>query len=317
MKTHRTLLVGGLLAVVGTTLFTGKVVVAKIMYQHGLGPVEVLALRMAFALPFFLLPAVRDMWRPATRPVGRDIALIGLMGVLGYYAASMFDFYGVQYISTALERMILNMYPSAVMLLGICFLGRNLDPRLIVSLVIGYAGIALMMHEELALANGPGDRPFLGALLVGASVLTYSTSVLGAEGVMKRVGSRRFTSLAMTLSCFAVLAHYFAQSGFVPPSRDPAVVGMGAFIGFFCTVVPAYAFNRAVQLIGAQRVGLFGFAGVGISFAFSSALLGEAFTPVKTLGIAVAAAGALVVFTSRKETPELSLQQEEPSPAKA
>lgn len=316
MKAHHTLLAGGLLAIAGTTLFTGKVIVAKLMYAHGMSPSGVLALRMSVALPFFLAPALRDLWTARNRMSLRDLAFTCLMGVMGYYVASMFDFVGVQYISTSLERMILNMYPSVVMLLGLLFLRRKFEPRLLVSLLLGYAGIGIMMHEEFALASTPGERPLLGAAFVLCSVLTYSVSVLGAESVIQRVGPRRFTSLAMTAACFAILTHYVAQSGFTLPSRDPQVLGLGLFLGFFCTVVAAYSFNTAVKLLGAQRVGLFSYLGAGITFTVAAAVLGEAFTVLKVLGICVAASGALVVMGGggHKPAPQPAV---EPQPARA
>lgn len=314
MKTHRTLIIGGLLATAGATLFTAKVIVAKLMYAHGMAPLGVLALRMTFALPFFLVPAARDLARPATRPPLVAIALTCLTGILAYYGASLFDFTGVQYISTALERMILTTYPSVVMLLGIFVLGRALEPRLLLAFAIGYAGVGLMLREEFALAERTGGHPLLGAGYIVLSVLCFSTAMLGAERLMRDVGSRRYTSLAMTAACVAILTHYVVTQGLVLPTREPVVLGLGVVIGLCCTVIPVYAFNKALQLVGAQRVGLFNFGGVGISFVFSSLILDEPFTPVKTLGILVAMAGSAIVILSKR--PQEPAPAAPPAPAK-
>ncbi len=316
MKTHRTLLLGGLLASASTMLFTGKVIVAKMMYLEGIGPTGTLALRMAFALPFFVAPALRDAWNPETRVRAGDVALACLTGLLGYYCASFLDFFGIRYISTALERMILNTYPSVVMLAGALLLGRRLDARLGVAMLVGYTGIALMLHEEFALMTGPGDRPLLGAALIFTSVVVYSSSVLLAERVMGRIGSRRFTSIAMGAASVGVLVHYCAQYGLTPPSRDPDVVAMGAVLGVFSTVLPVYIYNRALQMVGAQRVGLLGFPGVAATFGISALLLGEPFSLAKVLGICIAAGGALLVVTGR-DKPSAALPKAQPRTARA
>ena len=65
---------------------------------------------MLLSAPVFLVVA----WREAARgvPLGwRDWAGVTVLGLFGYYGASMLDFYGLLYISAGLERLVLFTYP--------------------------------------------------------------------------------------------------------------------------------------------------------------------------------------------------------------
>ena len=70
--------------------------------------VPLLALRMVFALPFFVVSAVM-----ASRKTGnvkfttRQWLFIATMGCLGYYVSSLLDFIGLKYVSAGIERLIM------------------------------------------------------------------------------------------------------------------------------------------------------------------------------------------------------------------
>ena len=74
-----------------------------------------------FSLPLFLALAWWATYRSAqpVRPLSRRdwLGILGL-GFSGYYAASMLDFWGLQYISASLERLILYLNPTLVLLAG-------------------------------------------------------------------------------------------------------------------------------------------------------------------------------------------------------
>ena len=101
---------GLLLAVAGAIAFSGKAIIVKLSYVHGVDAATVIMYRMLFALPFFVAMAV---WaerqaiareNPLTR---RDVIDIVGLGFVGYYLSSYLDFLGLQYITASLERLIL------------------------------------------------------------------------------------------------------------------------------------------------------------------------------------------------------------------
>ena len=93
--------------------FSLQAVIAKLAYRAGANAATLLALGMTLALPFFAAAAAWTS-RGKAPLAHRDLAKITVLGVLGYYLASVLDFYGLRYISAALERLILFVYPTLV-----------------------------------------------------------------------------------------------------------------------------------------------------------------------------------------------------------
>ena len=105
-------------AIVGALLFSTKAILAKLMYREGADGVDVLTLRMIFSLPFF---AMIGLWARRSQPhqmTRNDYVQVCVVGFFGYYIASLFDFLGLQYITVGLERLILFLVPSMVLIIS-------------------------------------------------------------------------------------------------------------------------------------------------------------------------------------------------------
>ena len=101
-----------LCAIAGAALFSSKVIFAKIGFNHGVSPEALMALRMSFALPFFLCLLVWTHIK-ATSPLPLISYLsIAATGLIGYYLASYLDFLGTVHISAGMARMLIYTYPS-------------------------------------------------------------------------------------------------------------------------------------------------------------------------------------------------------------
>jgi drug/metabolite transporter (DMT)-like permease len=129
---------GLVLATVGAIAFSGKAIIVKLAYRHGVDAVTLIMLRMLFALPIFMLMA---WWASRGQPplTRHDwLGVVGL-GVTGYYLASVLDFAGLAYISASFERLILYLNPTLVMLLGWLLYGRRFSRRQLLGMSISYA----------------------------------------------------------------------------------------------------------------------------------------------------------------------------------
>ena len=283
-----------------SALFTGKVIVAKLAYARGIDPVGMLLLRMVFAMPFYACVLIWQL-RHGERMERRDVCIAMFLGFIGYYVSSMLDFIGISYISTALERMILQLAPSFVMLIGLVFMRERFDRRLLAALALGYAGVALMVGAELGGAATPvhAAKAWLGVLCVCGATFIYALNMVWSERLMRRVNSVLMTSVAMMAACAGVFAHYGIENGFVAPTHDPVVIWLGIFMGVFCTVVPTYMNNEAIHLLGGARMGPFNYVGMGLTFVASAVVLDERFPLLKLAGILFAVAGALALTLGR------------------
>ncbi|MGH8734261.1 MAG: DMT family transporter, partial [Burkholderiales bacterium] len=184
-------------ALVGILAFSFRPILIKLSYgAHPVSPVTLLFLRMALSLPFFLAIGwwLRNQQPRLTR---RDwMGIVGL-GFLGYYAASFLDFIGLQWVGAGVGRLILYLFPTLVLLLSFLFLKKTPGVREIVALVVSYAGIALVVSNQV----GAENRLFaLGAALVFASALCYAIYLVAGSQVVKRVGSMRFTAYSTVVA---------------------------------------------------------------------------------------------------------------------
>ena len=86
--------------------FSAKAILVKLAYHDDVDAVTLLALRMLFSAPFFLFVALRHAGRVSVAPLtGRDYWIVLILGFLGYYLSSLFDFIGLQYISAAVSSV--------------------------------------------------------------------------------------------------------------------------------------------------------------------------------------------------------------------
>ena len=295
------MVVGGLLAAGSSALFTGKVIVAKLAYAKGIDPLGLLTLRMIFALPCYLLVLVYAL-RHGKKIGRKDVVAAIVLGIMGYYLSSLLDFYAINHISTALERMILQLSPSLVMIIGILFLKERFDLKLLISMFVGYIGVGFMVMSEMGAATSSAHAAnlWVGVGCMMGCILLFAFYSIGAERVMRRTNALPFTSIAMIGACVGICAHYTIARGPVLPTHDPRVCALAFVIALFCTVIPTFMAAVAIHKIGAARMGPFNYVGMGITFVVSAFLVNESFPAVKLVGIVLAVAGAMLLTFCHK-----------------
>ena len=292
--------IGIALAVLAAFGFSLKAIFVKLAYA--VAPVEavtLLSLRMMFSLPVFLwigLAASRSA-PPLTR---RDWGGLVALGLLGYYASSMLDFLGLQYISAGLERLILFTYPTLTVLIGVLFMGKALERRQVGALVLSYGGIGLAFAHDLSIA-GDVRTVLIGAGFVFGSALTYALYSAGAEPAIRRLGSARFAALAMLVSTAATQVHFFVTEPLSALLQPMPVYAYGAAMALFSTVLPILSQSAAIRRIGSARAVLIGTLGPVLTIFFGWWLLAEPVSMAQLAGALLVLAGVLLV--SRKSAP--------------
>jgi len=274
-------------ALVGILAFSFRPILIKLSYAaHPVSPVTLLFLRMTLSLPFFL---VIGWWLRNQQPrlTRRDwMGIVGL-GFLGYYAASFLDFIGLQWVGAGVGRLILYLFPTLVLLLSFLFLKKTPGVREIVALVVSYAGIALVVSNQV----GAEHRLFaLGAALVFASALCYAIYLVAGSQLVRRVGSMRFTAYSTVVATVPAVLQFLLLEPVSSLDLPGPVWGYAIILATVSTVLPLFLQAEALNRIGANHFALMGAIGP-VSVALTSALgLDEPFTAVQALG------GALVIF---------------------
>jgi drug/metabolite transporter (DMT)-like permease len=285
--------IGIAMAVAGVVCFSLRPILIKLAYGYVVDPVTLLALRMIFALPFFLAAAT---WvgRDATRDrlTRRDVWAIVFLGFIGYYFASFVDFLGLQYVSAGLGRLILFLYPTLVVMLSVIFLHKRPSTREIVALVLTYSGLALVMSTLLGKGNA---NLSLGAALCFASATGYAVYLVAGSQVVQRVGSIRFTAYATTVASIFCIAQFFLLRPLAALALPPPVYGIAVAMAIFSTVLPVFITSEALRRIGANQVALIGALGPVTTIFFGWLGLDETMTPVQLAGGALVLGGVMLV----------------------
>jgi len=302
---HRDHLIGTAMVVLAAFGFSSKAILIKLAYEYqpGLEPITLMALRMSFALPLFLAVAHWNRGRVAIeRPRRRDWTLLLVVGLLGYYLASLLDFSGLQHISAGLERLILFLYPTLVVLLSALFLGRRIGAREVAALLLSYAGIAVVFAQQIG-TGPPGSDPgavMVGALLVFGSALSFALFMMGSGTLIRRFGSVRFTAWSMTVASIATLSHYaisHAANGELGMLTElpPAIYLLALLMALTSTVLPAFLMNAGIQRIGASHAAIVSGGGPVMTLMLAWLVLGEVMTPLQLAGTALVLAGVWTV----------------------
>ena len=288
---RRSILTGLALAVTGSALFSGKAIVVKLAYRYGVDPLTAIALRMAFAAPLFV---VAYWWAARGAPplTRGDHGRLLILGVLGYYLASYLDFLGLQHVTAALERLILFLNPTIVLLISAIFLAKRIRRLDWIALSIAYAGIVLAFWHDVRLEGG---RIGLGSALVFGSAVCYAIYLVVGGELVRRLGAIRLTSYAMCVSSAAVMAHFLVMNPLSSLEQPAPVYWLSLLNATLCTVLPVFATMLAIERIGAGRASMAAMVGpiatIGLAFVF----LGEPVSGWQLAGTVLVLAGVYVL----------------------
>ena len=285
------------LAILAAFGFSFKAIFVKLAYAVPqavpVDAITLLSLRMLFALPFFVVIGLHAS--RSAPPLSRgDWLTLSALGLLGYYGASILDFIGLGYISAGLERLILFTYPTLTVLIGVVFMGKTLRAREVGALLLSYAGIGLVFFHDLEFAGEP-RAVLLGAAFVFASSLSYALYLAGSGEMIQRLGSARFTALAMLVSVLATELHFFASQPLSALRQPPAIYGYGAAMAIVSTVLPVFLQSAAIRRIGAGRSVMIGTLGPMLTIAFAWLLLDEPLSLIQLAGAALVLAGVWLI----------------------
>ena len=285
---------GLLLAVLGAVGFSGKAIIVKLAYRYGVDAITLIMYRMLFALPLFVALAWWSSRGKAALAPRDWMAVVGL-GFTGYYLASFLDFLGLAYISASLERLILYLNPTIVMLLGWLLYRRSVRPMQMAGMAISYAGVMLVFGLEL---QSQGADAALGALLVLGSALSYALYLVYSGELVRRLGAMRLVGLASTVACMFCIAQFLLLRPLGAAVVASEVIWLSLLNASLCTVMPVLLVMMAIERIGASLASQSGMVGPMATIALGALLLDEPFTLWVAAGTALVITGIFVFARS-------------------
>jgi drug/metabolite transporter (DMT)-like permease len=294
------LLQGFLLSLLGALFLSTKAIFVKLALRsvHTDG-VTLLALRMLLALPFYAFTAFWLTRREDNvRMNARQWTWIIVLGLLGYYLSSLFDFIGLQYISAGLERLILFLYPSfSVLINGIAFRQRITRTQYW-ALALTYTGIGIAYFGELRIDTGNAYF-YWGSFLVFLCAVTYAMYLSGMGRVVLSLAAPKFTSYSMLVAIPAVLTHYAVKQlttggRLLPAGPDTATLWRyGLALAVVATVIPSYLISTGMKRIGANNAAIITSVGPVSTILQAHFFLGEKIFTEQIIGTVLVIIGVL------------------------
>ena len=287
---------GLLLAAAGSIAFSGKAIIVKLAYRHGVDAITLVMFRMLFAVPFFIAMA---WWAgrhqaPLTR---NDWWGVWGLGFSGYYLSSYLDFLGLQYISASFERLILYLNPTLVLLLGWVLYKRKITFRLGMAMAVSYSGVLLVFGHEVSLV---GDNIALGALLVFGSAVTYAIYLTYSGQLVQRLGSLRLAGLATTVACFFCILQFVLLKPLSALNVEPDVMWLSLLNAIVCTVLPVLMVMMAIERIGPGLTSQIGMIGPLSTLSMGAFFLNETFNLWILMGTVLVLGGVFWVTKAPK-----------------
>ena len=286
---------GLLLATFGAIAFSGKAIIVKLAYRYGVDAVTLIMYRMLFALPIF---AVMAWWASRGKPplTRKDWLGVLWLGFTGYYLASFLDFGGLAFISSSLDRLILYLNPTLVLLLGLVMYKRRVGGPQIIGMAISYCGVVLVFGHEITLQ---GADAAWGALLVFLSAVSYALYLVYSGEMVRRLGSLRLVGLATTVACLCCLLQFVLLRPLSAAAVAPEVIWLSLLNATLCTAVPVLMVMMAIERIGASMAAQTGMVGPMSTILMGVVILGEPFTAWVAAGTVLVIAGIFVFTRTR------------------
>ncbi len=286
---------GVALALVGSIAFSGKAIIVKLAYRYGVDAVTLIMYRMVMALPFFVVMA---WWagRGQQALSRSDWLYVLFLGFTGYYLASFLDFAGLQYITASLERLILYLNPTIVLLLGWLLWGKKITRRQLAAFALSYCGVLLVFGHEVKLE---GANVGLGALLVFGSAVAYAVYLSYSGQLVQKLGSLRLAGLATSVACLFCIAQFALLRPWSATQVAPEILWLSLLNATVCTVAPVLMVMMAIERIGAAKTAQVGMVGPMSTIAMGVLVLGEPLNLWIVAGTVLVLGGVYVVSRSK------------------
>lgn len=293
----RRVFLGGLaVALLGAVLFSAKAIVAKLLYRYQMDAVMVITLRMLLSFPVFIAIA---FWKGYRAPslTKQEWVKVFFLGFTGYYLSSFLDFLGLQYISVGLERLILFLTPSFVLLISFFFYQRKIARIEWAALGVAYIGTIFVLLHDIRVS---GSYVWLGSALVLGAAITYALYLIHSGELVRRMGVLRLVSYVMCVSAAICTIQFFILRSPAELIQPAGVYQLSVINALFCTVMPVLMTMYAVSRIGASVASMAGLIGPVAMLFMGAAILDEPITSIQLAGTALVLAGMYLL--SRKKS---------------
>jgi len=287
--------VGFIITFIGSILFSTKAIfVKKAFADTNIDALTLLTLRMVLSLPFFLVAAFVISGRQGNvRMSGKQWIQLITLGILGYYLSAYFDFEGLQYISAGLERLILFLYPTFVLLINRVVFKNPVSRTQLFALILTYVGIGIAYFNEMQFDSN-NNYFFWGSLLIFLCSITYAMYIAGSGKIIPFVGAAKFAAYSMLIATAFLFLHFIVRGDFSGVAQAKGMWVYGLLLAIVATVIPTFMLSAGLSKIGANNVAIISAIGPVSTILQAHWILGEPIHTAQLIGTAMVIAGVLL-----------------------
>lgn len=293
--------IGILMVLVASVAFSSKAIMVKLAYVYPVNASTLIALRMLFSIPFFMGLILWVNYKNRSVKVNfADIRKLILIGVVTGYGSMWLNFAGLTYVTAGLERVILFLYPTIVVLLNTALHQHKITKYEIVALLLSYAGVFLVVSHDLSMPTAAASHTLLGVGLVLGSAVTYAFYLVLSGKIIPRLGASLFTAYTMIVISIASAVHFLLTEDIsMALHLPPQVYGLSFMIALIATVLPSMLLNMGIHRLGSNKVSLLSSIGPVSTIFLAWIFLGEPVTLLQTVGTALVLLGVLTISLSK------------------
>ena len=294
-KRNTVSLTGFILAILGAVLFSTKAIIVKTAFRDvHTAALTLLTMRMICSLPFYIAAAFfASNKKDNVTLTSKQWFIVSILGMFGYYVSSLLDFVGLQYISAGLERLILFLYPSFVLLINAAVFKEKINGNQKLALLLTYAGVALAYYGELHIDAG-NPHFFVGSILIFICAITYALYIVGSGKIIPVVGATKFTAYTMLAATMGVLLHFLLMGNYQEISANTSFWYYGFLLAIVATVIPSFFISNALKKIGSNNLAIISGIGPVSTIIQAHFFLGEEIFAEQIAGTLLVVTGVLL-----------------------
>jgi drug/metabolite transporter (DMT)-like permease len=303
-KTKGDYFIGGIvIALLGAVCFSTKAILVKLAYRDTeVDTISLLALRMIFSLPFFIGYAFTSSSKQTNvRFTGKQWVSVAIIGCLGYYVSSLLDFLGLQYVTASIERLILFIYPTIVLLMSAVIFKEKIKTIQWLALLITYVGLLIAFFGEVDFNDQQSDNFMLGSVLIFICAFTFAAYIVGSGKLIPLLGAAKFNSYAMCFAAIGVLTHFYITSDVSLLHFSGTVYFYSFLMAIISTVVPSYLVVEGIKRIGSDNAAIVGSIGPVSTIIMAYFFLDEQVYFLQLIGTAMILLGVLLISRQKRK----------------
>ena len=264
--------IGVIICLLGAICFSTKAIFVKLAYRDtAVDAVSLLALRMIFSLPFFLVSA-------------------------GVYSSKENN---VKF--TNKQWIYVFIYPTLVLLMNSVLFKQKIKPIQWLAVILTYAGLLLAFFSEVDIDSSQNENFLWGSFLIFVCAFTYAAYIVGSGKLIPMVGAIKFNSYAMSFACVGVLLHFFVTSEQSLIELPAKVYTYSFLMAILSTVIPSYLVTLGIKRIGSDTAAIVGSVGPVSTILLAYFFLNESIFAMQIVGTLMILFGVLLVSRGKGE----------------